>query len=418
MLFARNRCRTHARGCGGAYTRARSTVGRADARVWELKRAAKPFADPLHTPALFMSWTVYQFEVDGRPIVEWFLDAKTRRLSSKARTWLYAQREAWLSMWEVIDVVPGSRITLKDLLTGEQRTIVEKSASEQLVHRDVILGRITNYEQLSLLCGVHPHRLPTMHAAAVVDKVRRRLRRKTAVPVERLRPDKIGRYMIKHWEAAVEDFTVSRSTPPQLHNTDGDELLLTVDHYTIQPGGRKSVEQALANLDGAVPPERGQKECVYTFLREGDDDWQSTVVGRARLHKQTLRLETNSVARANALRKVVEAASRTWIAHTVREHADPVSGHGVQASPVIQAPNDDANQLIREFKDKHYANWLDHPVSALRGKTPRQAAQTKTGRKQVELLLKDMENREAQVPAEQRFDHSQLRQQLGLDARS
>jgi hypothetical protein len=71
-------------------------------------------------------------------------------------------------------------------------------------------------------------------------------------------------------------------------------------------------------------------------------------------------------------------------------------------------------RLILEMKTKHYASWADEPMPALGGKTARETVRTKAGREQVDLLLKDCENREAREPLSRRFDFSSLRADLGL----
>jgi hypothetical protein len=70
--------------------------------------------------------------------------------------------------------------------------------------------------------------------------------------------------------------------------------------------------------------------------------------------------------------------------------------------------------MILDFKRRHYADWLDQPLPALGGKTPRVAVRTKAGREQVDLLLKECEIMEVQQTEGQRFDFSYLRRELGI----
>src|SRR2546425_1013012 len=60
------------------------------------------------------------------------------------------------------------------------------------------------------------------------------------------------------------------------------------------------------------------------------------------------------------------------------------------------------------------SRWIDQPLPALRGATPLQAVRTSRGRKQVELLLKELENGESRLPQGERFYVSVLRSRLGL----
>ena len=70
---------------------------------------------------------------------------------------------------------------------------------------------------------------------------------------------------------------------------------------------------------------------------------------------------------------------------------------------------------MQELKAGHYAEWVDQPLPALGGQTPRQAMRTKRGREEVRILLKAIENYESRSPAATRFDFSALRTELRLD---
>jgi hypothetical protein len=388
------------------------------------RRAAEDFDDHEASAQLFVPWAVYHVAIDGRPLVYWFVDAQGRNLSGTERQWLEAQQASWLSVWEVTAVEPGKRITLEDLLTGEARTVEEVSGSTTLVSRDAFLGRIVDHGGLSVLCGVHPRPLPPAEAAEVVRRVRGRLRRKRAIPRDRLREEKIGRYMIARWEEAVEDLDDRRRIPPRLENTDGEALLITVDHFEFDPGRREQVEESLASLEGVEAPEPGGRDRAYVFTRPPENanrGWDNKVVGSVEISGSKLRLETNSVERADLLRQRLESACGDSIRHLAREHSDPFSllarseGAPDPSEKLSEIPPAEADDLIRAFKEKHYADWADQPLPALEGRTPREAVRTKAGRGKVDVLLKDCENHEARIPEGQRFDFSGLRRDLGLE---
>jgi hypothetical protein len=312
------------------------------------------------------------------------------------------------------------------MLTDEIRCVLEVSGSQTLVARDVLLARIVDYEGTSLLCGSHPRPLPPAPAAEVLRRARGKLRRKRAVPVDRLRDEAFGRYLIKRWEEAVDELDLAladcRAGLPEIQNTDGDPLLLTIDHFEIAPGKQRDVEGRLAELADVDPPEVAESDPVYVFLRSGNalhKSWENTVVGHGRLLGTSLQLETNSKSRADVLRARVEGVCGGLISHRAREHADPVSekasslqsGRGIAKEPSTP----EAEQLVLDFKRRHYADWPDHPLPALDGKTPREAVQTVGGRGAVDLLLKEMENLERRASDGASFDFSELRSELGLE---
>ncbi len=72
-------------------------------------------------------------------------------------------------------------------------------------------------------------------------------------------------------------------------------------------------------------------------------------------------------------------------------------------------------KLAFEYKQRHYADWIDHPLPALEGKTPREAARNPQGRAALDVLLKDMENREQRSSQGPPFDFGGIRRQLEIE---
>ena len=135
-------------------------------RAW--LRFENDFEDPDEAVQLAAPWSVHGFRVDGRTAVEAYLETRGTRCSADERVWLEAQQVAWLSVWEVIEVNPGTSLTLRDLLSGETRHVPEVSGSQGLVVRDALLARVVDHDDGALLCGSHPRPLPPFDAAEVV----------------------------------------------------------------------------------------------------------------------------------------------------------------------------------------------------------------------------------------------------------
>jgi hypothetical protein len=204
---------------------------------------------------------------------------------------------------------------------------------------------------------------------------------------------------------------------------------------------------------------------VFVFSRPGNkahEFWESTVIARVVLRERALTVETNSLNRADAMRGRISELLGELVRFRIREHADPaatlkrsgtgVDGHGgkpgarrsnrgrtraglprgsstgersgvratrseASSSPPGAGgiPDDELNRLVLEFKSRHYADWIDHPLPALRGAKPRDAIRTKGGREQVVLLLKEMEHLESGAPEGQRFDFGKIWRELGLE---
>lgn len=385
-----------------------------------LDDAARHFADAEAAIQLFLPWAVYHLPVNGRRVVDWFLAVEGRRLSPEERSWLQAQRSGWLGVWEVLEVAPGSGLEVRDLLTGAERRVAEVSGSRTLVARDAVLGRVVDHGSLSLFAGVHPRPLPPEDGAAVVRAVRGRVRRRRDIPVERLREPAVERYLVARWEESVAAMDARHSVPPVLCNTDGDELLFTTDHFAFDAAVRDELAAALASVEELEGPDAEDGDDVYTFMRPAGAAGAlpgGTVLGRVRLAAAGLALETNSLARADRLRERLEAACGDLLTHGAREHTSPPALAQAAGEPVEapEPPPPEVQQALEEWLEEYYDAWLDQPVPALSGMTPRQAARTRAGREQVNVLLKEMENRAARLPGGGTPDVARLRAKLGME---
>ncbi len=386
-------------------------------------RAWRRFRDDLvdGSESLAVPWAVYVFPVKGRPVSEHFLEDCADTLSAPERTWLEAQRDALASFWEVTRVEPGRSLSLRCLLSGETREVHELSASRSVAVRGVLFGRVVPYGDHSVLAGLHPRSLGPGEADLALRAAKTRLRAKRAprLAPEALRPYKASRVLLEEWERAVELDDARRAVPPKLQNTDGDPLLFTIDHFAFSPADRAEVVRRLAALPGAEPEQPGSEN--VTFLAPGNAihaSWDNTVIGRAEPQESSLRVEANSLRRADQLRTLVEAALAPLVTHRAREHADPSSaraGAGTGPLPSPEAMPPEVLAMLRELKERHARDWLDTEVPALNGKTPRAAAKSKAGRQQLDVLLREIEMLESQAPPEMRGDIGWLRRELGME---
>jgi hypothetical protein len=163
-------------------------------------------------------------------------------------------------------------------------------------------------------------------------------------------------------------------------------------------------------------------EVTVSFVREGNAKGvlPTTLIGRAILEGGLLRLETNSMQRADRLRRLVAERLGVLVSFRIREHADPVAhlAEGAErgarrGSPEPMPP--EVLEVMKRMQAEHYRRWLDEEIPALGGLTPREAAKRKGApRKSLELLLAEIEHAEAGQPEQQRFDVSGLRRELGV----
>ena len=404
--------------------------------------AFEDFESPASSLQLVMPYAAYCFAIGGEHPVDLFMEQKGRNLLAREREWLEAQRRSWLSVWETENVEPGIALTVVDLLTGERRRVLEKSGSQNVRKRDTMLGRVVDFEGIAVLCGSHPRPLPPRSADEVVQRIRKHLRLKGSVKIERLRDYGVCRRVLEFWEDEVVGLEFAATQRPSLTNTDGDPFLLTVDRFSFEPSSLSSIESALSRMNDVIPPDPASPERCYTFERTNahGSPLPSTTVGTVWIKDGILIVETNAIKRADALRSRLEEACGSLLKPLLREHADPWAdkrgadkrgadkrgadkrgadkrGRGGRVpSEKDEIPEEVRREILLDFKKRHYAVWLDQPIPALDGQTPRGAARTATGRHRLNVLLKDMENTEQHASPNDRFDFAELRRELGLNS--
>lgn len=229
--------------------------------IWAMKRfraetaegLIRLEADPEMTMQLGAPLLAYGLPVGGRRIVDWYLEERGWALTRVEREWLEWQQRSWLSIWEVMEVHPGRGFVLRDVLTGETRSVHEVSASKTAEPHFMILARVVATDSVSLICGMHQRPLRPIQAGSVVDRVRRLLRRKGTVTPDRLCEPRIVWGMLEAWAEAVS----AHLNPPRLTNTDGEDVLLTEDRWTFDPSKREEVLQRISTIEDVEPRASG-----------------------------------------------------------------------------------------------------------------------------------------------------------------
>ena len=335
---------------------------------------------------------------------------------------LNAYDDAWLSVWEVTEVQRGVGSRLTDALTREERFIHDVSSSFSLQRFDAVLGIVLTLDTVSFVGGVHAQPLPPRFADMVIQAARRMCHVRTRpVAAAKLRDPEVQLDLMVLWADVVRGML--DQPPPVLSNTDGDPLVMTTDDFALLVPA-ETVTERLSTLDGVLEPEPEGDATVFVVTKAGNAmhrSWDNTIVGRIVVSGTRLTVETNSTRRADALRSKVEAHLEGLVRFRLRKEEN--SAHLMATARAGEAPVEappeeplppEALAALREFREQHLRNWIDDSIPALGGLTPRKAATIPKERKQLEILLKEMEQMETRLPADQQIDVRWMRETLGM----
>lgn len=176
------------------------------------------------------------------------------------------------------------------------------------------------------------------------------------------------------------EFLSRRFAPPVVQNTEGEPLVLC--HTTLTVPNPAALIADLDRIYDRDEPAQRWSEHVTTH---GMDRIRATL----ELTGNQLRVETNSDTRMTRVLDVLADLHPTpAIRSQTRQPATKISktAHGGGVTP-IDPTDPGMAAALEEFVRKYEDNWLDEPIPALAGRTPRQAATDPTRRDDLIRLL-------------------------------
>lgn len=362
--------------------------------------------------AFFHDWFTTDVRLaGGHTLIELFLQREGSRLRSGELRYLERARTTHLRPYEIVGVKLDEGLTLLDLWTGKRVQVQERLATRQVVQWDVLAGRMMlGAAGVPVLDGA-PYLYPARAKDAIVKDLRslhRRFRRQ--VPGDDVDFFKrFGRVFFTWWIQYV--ILASRLA---FRTAEGDEMVFANAVFDVRD--RAALEHALAGH----PDLDRQDDGSYAWHEPGADGEFRRCLGTFVLDEHRVVFETTSKARAERGREFLEALAGDAVHHRATsfesveramEHQPAKTAPEVEIPPAVQA------ELVGAYYDKHYRGWVDTPLPALGGQTPRQAAGSKTGRSRVVALLKDMESLSARqrLAGEPAYDFGWMWGDLGLD---
>lgn len=301
-----------------------------------------------------------------------------------AEQWLQVDR----SVFEVEQVQPGQGVTVRDVRTGDTHEVRERAASRQLKPRQLVCGRVVPAgDTMQFFGGLEP---VALHE------------RDPLIDLLDTEPDALD---------LVAQLS-RRFAPATLVNTEGDPLAIceATVHVDDPAGIEAALDDTYDRVDSDGPPRWFEHITTGGMLR---------IRAALVLDGHTLRVEANSdkrmdrvlatLVRLDPAMEVLDDSRRpVRDAREVAKLAEqlPIAGEDALEpdAPELAAFLD---EVIRDYETK----WLDEPIPALAGHTPRQAADDPTRRGD---LIKLLDTFPAGAAARGGMDADRLRAALGL----
>ena len=290
--------------------------------------------------------------------------------------------EAWLTserrLMEVLST-HANGIVVQDLLIGDSLEVRDRTLPSSVEAKDVLYGRPLDDGTGTLRFRNDPLTIPRLLRGPLLDVLRR--------------------------GAAVEEIAalLAPRGRPEVRTTDGQEFVLCTARYA--PGDLEALWAELSDSLESAPD--------GSLMRLGADD---SVLGRVERQEGQVVVTANAIERLRALQSLVTDADSE--AKLIDESTVPLDAMDSSETELPDAPDSSAPDLSeadladirRQFEDR----WLADTIPALGGVTPREAAASTEGRKDLAALLDDFEWENRRNPGPFAMDVDRLRKELGL----
>jgi hypothetical protein len=321
------------------------------------------------------------------------------------RRFLAAAEAASPSFHVAAGVVPGEAIDLEDVLTGATCRVLESTASRIVRPGEVVYARVVTLDGVSIMVGSGSTALPPLRRADLADLRQDLAGRRGRLTAGDLRTHEDS---LRHWYLLAADHEHNRPLPT-ITNTDGEPLEPTTLTFTLKcsPAEAFAALKALDRThtdedqlaDAELNPDGTLRAFTLGWTKPGNrrhHGLDNTVLGHLQVEGTALTAEVNSRKRATRVRREIEKRlggrvrfDRTEILsmESMLEQArERALAEG--PPPLPELPPEVLAELERR-QQAHWDAWIDEPVPALKGQTPREAAKTPAGRERLEALLAD-----------------------------
>ena len=392
---------------------------------------------------VFMPWFFHRWAPDpanthvgdtslhNRSPTRALLERSRERVEPLLRPYLEACLESPFTFHEIVHVDPGRGFRARDVLTGSELDVRERSASRTMERGDIFFGQLVTVDDTTLMEACSPHAFPPEDKLELID-----LRRRIAAGPMLPDGDALADWDLEIRETYLDMVDkILNPRPPRIQNTDGEPIVFhrlefsvpapheafqALKHLTLDETDKELLDAAELDGEGRVR----RVSLAWKVARDGAQRaLESTILGHVEIDGGSLVANVNSAGRAERIMELVTAACPearhlgTEVETLEEAMLAEAERGGEREPPAAPAATDPEVQAhLAEMMARHYREWIRSPIPALDGRTPEEAVGDRDGREKVEALVSQIERRgNAANPPMDPTVIRRLREDLGLE---
>ena len=318
-------------------------------------------------------------------------------------------------------------VEVEDIFTKKHYRIIDKQLSEGVVKHDIVSGLLAPYEMdternsarlsgLYVMEGSPPILYPPLDELLILDMTKEycRIYRKEykilfdkKVDYSRTLKD----FPVIIYLVSVHYFYHIISKPlPKIVNYDKEEMIMSTSTYKVID--REEVKMKLIKLSDIRIVEETKKQTVFSWSNE-----KKTILGTIFLKEKSLTFETNSIERLERFKKKIQKlplefqkTDYTYIndllSQPSKNKIKTAEEKKAEKKEKLEIPEAELEKFALKWWKDYYNDWVNIKIPAIGNITPLEAIKTKEGRKKVEELINDYENK---------YLHDSIREDNGIN---
>jgi hypothetical protein len=371
----------------------------------------------------FLEWFIHDYPIPGhdQPVIRLFL-MSSPKLASEEMQILQDWQDAYISVFQVKEIEPEKGVLAEDIFSGEEFFLSDVSLTTQIKKWELVTFRkikVLEEWQLSAAGGREHPRSKEDIRHFVMDhfKYFKKQNPRADIPT----------FLRAHgYLLAQRALTLQAKPPeiPQLFTSSGEKYEFWEARYDLNDfrmaidllDHEEDFQKTDLEEDDRGNPidvfydwlERGKSSdkikevkprdglTLKSFFTSGPGMESNRILGSVQLKPGRLVMTAQGKERFAFGKQLIEKLLKNLIKHRIDsvqslESMMEEKSKGKPKKSDEEIPEEIKQALIKDMYDNHYREWLDSPIPALDGKTPRKAIRSKEGRHRVEDLLRQLE---------------------------
>ena len=367
----------------------------------------KAFEENYLHQGIFLEWFLMDYIGKNmeKTICESYYYDYDDNLTESEEEMLEGLMRSYRCLYEIQEIIPEKGINIKNIFTGKTIFVNERRGTRSLQKWDIIYARILKEEIKTTFSGE-----AIMFPRQILEEYKEQIRNTKK------------KYKIRSWSEFFKNAgwqiylflcRLENNLPKQkMSTTTGEDLVFCKNRYQV-----KNYDDTLKKFEedkDLIDADENDGESVYLWLND-----ERTILASFSISKEELVIETKAIERMQAVEKnFANILKNMKLIERSEENLENVEkdldDNEAYLEDISISKKDE--EVMKEFYENHYKKWFDVPIPMLDDKTPREAARTKKGKKQLVELLKyyEQSNADQKKQGNYVYDINILRKKLGL----